>query len=79
MDSNATRPNWDHLYEVTSIQEGHFTTAQAAEATLRDCAEANVPPDLVWQARDEGLDRGLFTRSEVAAVDEYLARFGEAA
>lgn len=46
--------------------------------TLRDCAAANAPPDLVRQARDEGLDRGLFTRSEMSAVDEYLARFEEA-
>ncbi len=45
--------------------------------TLRDCAAANVSPDLVRQALDEGLDRGLFTRSEVIAVEEYLARFEE--
>lgn len=26
------RPNWDSLYKTASAQEGHFTTAQAAEA-----------------------------------------------
>jgi predicted transcriptional regulator of viral defense system len=27
-----TRPDWDHLYETASSQDGHFTTRQAAEA-----------------------------------------------
>ena len=188
MAPNVAQPSWDRLYEVTAAHEGHFTTAQAAEAgyspqllakymrsgritrvrraiyrivhfpagehedlavlwlwservgvfgletalalhelsdvlparvhmilprswsrrrlrvpqgvvvyfadvedaerawcgsvpvttparTLRDCAEANVAPDLVRQALDEGRDRGLFTESEVAGVEEYLARF----
>lgn len=192
MDRNATRPSWDDLYDVASAQEGHFTTAQAAEAgfspqllakylrsgritrirhgiyrivhfpagehenlvvlwlwsqqtgvfsletalvlhelsdalparvhmtlprswfgrrlrvpegvvlhyadieaadrtwcgsvpvttparTLRDCATANVPPDFVRQGRDEGLARGLFTKRDMSPVDEYLARFEEAA
>ena len=26
------RPDWDHLYETASAQDGHFTTRQAAEA-----------------------------------------------
>lgn len=43
--------------------------------TLRDCAAANVAPDLVRQALAEGMDRGLFMKSEVSGVDEYLARF----
>ncbi len=43
--------------------------------TLRDCADANVSPDLVRQALDEGIERGLFTRAEVSTADEYLARF----
>lgn len=28
----ARAPSWDRLYEVASAQEGHFTTAQAADA-----------------------------------------------
>ena len=47
--------------------------------TLRDCAEANVSPELVRQALDEGIDRGQFTESAVASVEEYLARFEESA
>jgi len=43
--------------------------------TLRDCAEEGAPPELVRQARDEGLLRGLFARSDVAVVDDYLERF----
>ena len=45
--------------------------------TLRDCAAGNVSPDIVRQALDEGLERGLFTRSEVTAVEAFLARFEE--
>lgn len=44
--------------------------------TLRDCAEADVSPELVSQALGEGLDRGLFARAEVHEVERYLARFG---
>ncbi len=43
--------------------------------TLRDCAESNVAPDLVRQALEEGLDRGLFTKGAVSMVNEYLAQF----
>ena len=32
MSITTTRPNWDALYETASAQDGHFTTAQAAEA-----------------------------------------------
>jgi predicted transcriptional regulator of viral defense system len=28
----TTRPDWNRLYEIAAAQEGHFTTAQAAEA-----------------------------------------------
>lgn len=29
---HATRPSWDHLYEIASAQDGYFTTQQAATA-----------------------------------------------
>jgi predicted transcriptional regulator of viral defense system len=29
---SASQPDWDRLYEIALAQEGHFTTAQAAEA-----------------------------------------------
>jgi predicted transcriptional regulator of viral defense system len=32
MGSNADKPSWDRLYEIAVAQEGHFTTAQAAQA-----------------------------------------------
>ena len=43
--------------------------------TIRDCAAAHVAPDLVRQAVDEGLRRGLFVRADVAAATSYLATF----
>jgi predicted transcriptional regulator of viral defense system len=30
--TDAPHPDWNRLYEIASAQEGHFTTAQAAEA-----------------------------------------------
>lgn len=30
--NKSGRPDWDRLYEIASVQEGHFTTVQAAEA-----------------------------------------------
>src|SRR5690348_10230352 len=32
MTALASTPNWDHLYEQASAQEGYFTTQQAAAA-----------------------------------------------
>src|SRR3569832_626503 len=32
MSRQAKRPDWDRLFETAVAQEGHFTTAQAAEA-----------------------------------------------
>lgn len=43
--------------------------------TVRDCAEANLTPDLLEQALREGLARGLFAAEEVACVSEHLVRF----
>ena len=48
----------------------------APARTLRDCAEAEVSPELVSQALEEGLGRGLFARTEVREVARHLARFG---
>ncbi|MDP6945401.1 MAG: type IV toxin-antitoxin system AbiEi family antitoxin domain-containing protein [Myxococcota bacterium] len=44
--------------------------------TAVDCAEAGVSPELVKQAIDEGLHRGLFTEPMVEAAREYLRSFG---
>ncbi|MEN8148294.1 MAG: type IV toxin-antitoxin system AbiEi family antitoxin domain-containing protein [Planctomycetota bacterium] len=40
--------------------------------TLRDCVAAAVPPDLVRQALDDALDRGLVTRPGIRSVHRYL-------
>ena len=190
MMMKSNKPNWDHLYEFASAQDGHFTTAQAAESgyspqllakymqngriqrirrgiyrlvhfpageyedlvvfwlwseqmgvfshetalflhglsdilagqihmtlpapwklrrfripqrlilyfnelseeeytwsgnvpvttptrTLCDCADAALSPELLQQAVNEGLARGLFARSEIAGVISFLAPFEE--
>lgn len=45
--------------------------------TILDCASAHVAPDLVQQALQEGLRRGLFARIEVEPAERYVATFGE--
>lgn len=44
--------------------------------TVLDCAQAHVSPDLVRQAIDEGIRRGLFTRDDVSAAEAVLGSFG---
>lgn len=44
---------------------------------LNDCAGDNVSPELVAQALDEGLERGLFREDEVRIAAEYLRAFGK--
>ncbi len=43
--------------------------------TLHDCAAENAPPDLIRQALDEGLNRGLFADAEMWAVRESIAPY----
>ncbi|MFT7618892.1 MAG: putative transcriptional regulator of viral defense system [Planctomycetota bacterium] len=43
--------------------------------TLNDCAESNFSPDLLSQAIQEGLSRGLFTSREVSSAKNYLSEF----
>ncbi len=45
----------------------------APARTVIDCARAYLPPDIVRQAIDDGLRRGLFDEAEVAVALEYLA------
>ena len=40
--------------------------------TLLDCAEVHLSPELLSQAVDEGLARGLFSRDEIAPVLTHL-------
>ena len=47
-----------------------------ARRTLNDCAEAALPPDLLRQAAQQALHRGLVTRPELGPVELALAPFG---
>ena len=53
----------------------HVTSPRRA---VVDCAAASVSPELVAQAVDEGLYRGLFTLAMIAPAVDYLAEFGVA-
>jgi predicted transcriptional regulator of viral defense system len=44
--------------------------------TVIDCAASGVSPELMKQAIDEGLHRGLFTEPMVEPAREYLRSFG---
>jgi len=43
--------------------------------TLQDCAEVRMAPDLLRQALEQGLQRGLFRIEDVRAAREYLEHF----
>lgn len=47
-----------------------------AARTVVDCADDGVSPELVRQAVEEGLRRGLFAEPEIARAVEYLRSFG---
>jgi predicted transcriptional regulator of viral defense system len=49
--------------------------ATTAARTVNDCAAAGVSPELVEQAIDEGLHRGLFTEAMVRPAREDLRAF----
>jgi predicted transcriptional regulator of viral defense system len=44
--------------------------------TLRDCARAGISPELLRQAAQQALRRGLVTKSELGEVKEALKPFG---
>ncbi len=45
--------------------------------TLCDCAAEDFSPDLLRQALQQGIERGLFIDREVRPVEDYLYRFEE--
>ena len=47
----------------------------SARRTVIDCAKAQISPDLLRQAINEGVDQGLFTVEMVKAVTDYLRNF----
>jgi len=44
--------------------------------TLHDCVDAQVAPDLIRQAIEQGLGRGLFARQEIVRATRYVRSFG---
>ena len=50
--------------------------ATSASRTLNDCANIGLSPELLRQAAQRSLRRGLVTRSELANVEAALAPFG---
>jgi hypothetical protein len=44
--------------------------------TLNDCAHEDLPPDLLRQAAQQAIRRGLVTRVEIGDVNEALRIFG---
>jgi hypothetical protein len=50
--------------------------ATSASRTLSDCAKSGLSPELLLQAAQQALRRGLVTRSELADVETALEPFG---
>lgn len=44
--------------------------------TIEDCSKVKTPPELVQQAIEHGLDRGLFQRRDVINALRYVSSFG---
>jgi hypothetical protein len=44
--------------------------------TLNDCAHEDLPPDLLRQASQQAIRRGLVTGTEISDVKEALRVFG---
>lgn len=64
------------LLHYADLGEGDATWRDAVPITspartVNDCVAANVPPELVQQAVEQGLSRGLFAREEVRAALRY--------
>jgi len=47
-----------------------------ARRTLNDCADSALTPELLRQAAQQALQRGLVTRAELGPVEQALAPFG---
>jgi predicted transcriptional regulator of viral defense system len=67
-DVPATEKAWKGSVPVTSVAR-----------TLRDCVRARLAPELLRQAKEEAMQRGLVTKGELADVEHYLYFFEERA
>ncbi|MBW1811544.1 MAG: type IV toxin-antitoxin system AbiEi family antitoxin domain-containing protein [Deltaproteobacteria bacterium] len=59
-----------HHTNVAKVDRAWFGSVPVTSPlrTLKDCVEAHVVPDLIKQAIESGIDRGLFSRKMVATV-----------
>jgi hypothetical protein len=66
-----------HFAEVGADERQWFGGIPATHAarTVNDCAGAAMLPDLVRQAVEQGLERGLFREAEIKPALAYLAQF----
>ena len=66
-----------HFTNLADIDRTWVGTVQVTTParTVNDCAEAGVSPELVQQAIDEGIQRGLFMSAMVESASKYLGTF----
>lgn len=67
-----------HHADVAPEERSWFgpVPATSASRTLSDCAKSGLSPELLRQAAQQALRRGLVTRGELAEVETALAPFG---
>jgi len=67
-----------HHADVAPAERSWFGPVPATSAgrTLSDCARSGLSPELLRQAVQQALRRGLVTRRELADVETALASFG---
>ena len=67
-----------HHADVPPSDRAWFDTVPTTNPrrTLNDCAHEDLPPDLLRQAAQQAIRRGLVTRVEIGDVEEALRIFG---
>jgi predicted transcriptional regulator of viral defense system len=67
-----------HHADVSQGERAWFgaVPTTTARRSLNDCAREHVSPDLLRQAAQQAIRRGLVTRAELGDVDEALKPFG---
>lgn len=67
-----------HHADVAPEERSWFgpVPATSASRTLSDCAKSGLSPELLRQAAQQALRRGLVTKAELGAVEEALMPFG---
>lgn len=67
-----------HHADVTTDERAWFGAVPitSPRRTLNDCAKAGLSPELLQQAAQQALRRGIVARGDLADVDRALAPFG---